>query len=124
MPFFFVSSLTLLMNWIELTEDKQLAEIIEHSKQEPVVIFKHSTRCSISSMAKSRLERETMPDNVVFYYLDLVRYRAISNKIADDFKVHHESPQVLIIKDGECTYEESHNGINMTDIAEQCMVAG
>lgn len=107
------------MNWIALTEETQLEQIKEQSKQQPVVIFKHSTRCSISSMAKNRLEREKPAENVTFYYLDLVRYRPISNKIADEFKVHHESPQVLLIKNEACTYEESHNGINMADIAEQ-----
>jgi len=107
------------MNWISLTDEHQLQEIKEQSKQQPVVIFKHSTRCSISSMAKNRLEREKPADNVTFYYLDLIRYREISNKIAEEFHVHHESPQVLLIKNGECAYEESHNGINMADIEVQ-----
>ena len=107
------------MNWIQLTEEKQLEEIREESKQHPVVIFKHSTRCSISSMAKNRLDRETAPADTSFYYLDLLKYRPISNKIAEDFHVHHQSPQILLIKNGECTYEESHNGIDMHDIAEQ-----
>jgi len=99
-----------------------LDEIKEQSKQQPVVIFKHSTRCSISSMAKNRLERETPTGNVLFYYLDLIRYRPVSNKIVEDFQVHHESPQVLLIKSGECIYEESHNGISMEDIMEQTAV--
>jgi bacillithiol system protein YtxJ len=111
------------MNWIDLTEEAQLEQLKEQSKQEPVVIFKHSTRCSISSMAKSRLERETAPKNVAFYYLDLIKYRPISNKIAEEFHIHHQSPQILVIKNGECTYEESHNGIDMRDIAEQIAVS-
>lgn len=111
------------MNWILLTEEEQLSDIKEKSKQQPVVIFKHSTRCSISAMAKSRLEREEPAANTLFYYLDLIRYRSVSNKIAEDFSVHHESPQILLIKNGECTYDESHNGISMQDIAEQVMVA-
>ena len=106
------------MNWIALTDEPQLEQIKEQSKHSPVVIFKHSTRCSISSMAKSRLERETPAHNVHFYYLDLLKYRPLSNKIAEDFHVHHQSPQVLLIKNGECTHEESHNGISMQDIAE------
>ena len=107
------------MNWIDLADEQQLEQLKEQSKQQPVVIFKHSTRCSISSMAKNRLERETPADGLPFYYLDLIRYRPLSNKIATDFNVHHESPQILIIKNGECTYEDSHNGINMQDILEQ-----
>ena len=104
------------MNWIALTEELQLDQIKEESKQQPVVIFKHSTRCATSAMAKNRLEREPTADNTSFYFLDILRYRPISNKIAEDFHVHHESPQVLIIKNGECIYEESHNGINMGDL--------
>ncbi len=107
------------MNWIELNDEKQLEAINAQSAQQPVVIFKHSTRCSISSMAKSRLERETAPENTSFYYLDLLRHRDISNKIAADYAVHHESPQLLLIKNGECVYEETHNGISMHDLAEQ-----
>ena len=109
------------MNWILLTEEPQIEQIKEQSKQQPVVIFKHSTRCATSSMAKSRLEKETAPENTLFYYLDLIRYRSISNKVAEDFHVHHESPQILVIKDGECIYDDSHIGINMRDIAEQAV---
>jgi len=106
------------MNWIDLTDETQLQQINQESEQRPVVIFKHSTRCSISMMAKNRLDRESAPANTPFYYLDLIRYRNISNKIAEVYSVHHESPQILVIKNGECTYEESHNGISMEDIAE------
>lgn len=109
--------LCVLMNWIALTEEQQLDAIKTQSHSQPVVIFKHSTRCSISTMAKSRLERETAPDNVAFYYLDLIKYRSVSNKIAEDFSVYHESPQLLLIRNGECVYDESHNGISMSDLA-------
>ena len=106
------------MNWIALTDEQQLDRINEESKTQPVVIFKHSTRCSISSMAKNRLDRETPPEHISFYYLDLLQYRNISNKVAEVYHVHHESPQILLIKNGECTYEETHNGISMADISE------
>jgi monothiol bacilliredoxin len=107
------------MNWIALTDEAQLDQIKEQSIQQPIVIFKHSTRCVTSIMVKSRLDRETPVDNPIFYYLDLIRYRAISNKIAADFQVHHESPQILIIKNRECIYDDSHIGINMQDIMDQ-----
>lgn len=107
------------MNWLPLTEESQIEKIQQLSHQQPVVIFKHSIRCSISSMAKSRLERSSAPENVAFYYLDLINHRALSNKIAEVFQVHHESPQILLIKNGECVYEESHNGIDMIEIVEQ-----
>lgn len=107
------------MEWIELNTAAQLSEIKEQSKLKPQIIFKHSTRCSISGVAKSRLERGKSPENVDFYFLDLIKNRDISNKIAEEFSVYHESPQVLVIKNGECTYDESHSGINMDDIEEQ-----
>ncbi|WP_439505666.1 bacillithiol system redox-active protein YtxJ [Sediminibacterium sp.] len=107
------------MNWISLTDINQLDSIIQASFDTPQVIFKHSTRCSISSMALNRLERETAPTNTVFYYLDLIKHRDISNAIAEKFDVYHESPQVLVINKGECIYDESHQGITMNEIAEQ-----
>lgn len=107
------------MNWIDLTNVSQLAEIKEQSKVKPQLIFKHSTRCSISSVAKSRLERSNPPENVDFYFLDLIKNRDISNKIVEEFSVFHESPQVLLIKNGECVYDESQSGISMNDIEEQ-----
>lgn len=107
------------MNWIPLVSVSQIAEIKERSLQKPQLIFKHSIRCSTSSLAKGRLEKGTTPDNIDFYYLDLINYREISNLVAEAFKVHHESPQVLLIRNGECTYEESHIGIRMEEIIEQ-----
>ena len=110
------------MNWIEITNEAQLIEVRDLSKVKPQVIFKHSTRCSISSMAKNRLEKGTAPENIDFYYLDLIKHRSISQKIAKDFDVSHESPQILLIKNGACTYDESHSGISMNDIIEQSII--
>ena len=107
------------MDWIQLTHTAQLAEIKAQSNNKLQVIFKHSTRCSISGVAKNRLEKSTPPVNVDFYFLDLIRNREVSNKIVEEFAVYHESPQVLVIKNGECIYDESHSGINMADIAGQ-----
>ena len=106
------------MRWEQLTEEAQLEKIKEQSFQQPVVIFKHSTRCSISAMALNRVERADTPTGAVWYFLDLLKHRNISNKIAEMFQVHHESPQVLLIKHGECIYDESHNGIQMEEIQE------
>lgn len=106
------------MNWIELSDLDTLEIIKEKSFLQPQVIFKHSTRCSISSVAKNRLEKASTPVDIHFYYLDLIRHKNISNTIAEMFQVHHESPQVLVIKDGECTYDESHYSINMDEILE------
>ncbi len=107
------------MNWTHLSDPGDITTIKENSFKVPQVIFKHSTRCSISSMVKGRLERIGLPEGIPFYYLDLVQFRSISNGIAETFDVQHESPQVLVIKNGECVYDESHNGINMDEILEQ-----
>lgn len=107
------------MNWINLTEDTQLGEIIEQSKTHAVVIFKYSSRCGISDVVQTRLERETPPTGALFYFLDVIRYRSISKHVAEKFHVHHESPQILVIKNSECIYDDSHSGINMGDIIEQ-----
>ena len=106
------------MNWKEFTTEEALEDIKSRSAEKPQVIFKHSTRCSISSMAKSRLERATAPEGIEFNYLDLIAHRNVSAKIAEVFDVEHASPQVLIIKDGTCIYDESHNAINMDEIVE------
>ena len=107
------------MNWLALTEISQLDKIPDESNERSIVIFKHSTRCSISHMAKGRLDRSEGVFEIPFYYLDLIAYRDISNQIADKFQIHHESPQVLIIRKGECVYAESHSGIMIEEIAEQ-----
>ncbi len=106
------------MDWKALTSEEQLEAIKKDSSGKIQVIFKHSTRCAISSMAKSRLERAGKPVSIDFHLLDLIRYREISNHIAEQFAVYHESPQVLVIRNGECVYDESHSGINMEEIRE------
>ncbi|RYY32441.1 MAG: bacillithiol system redox-active protein YtxJ [Sphingobacteriaceae bacterium] len=103
------------MKWIALESAEQVAEI----KQIPgySIIFKHSTRCSISMMAKRRFELdwESLPEEIPLYFLDLIRYREISNQLAADFHVYHESPQLLLIKNGECILDQSHGGISVDE---------
>jgi bacillithiol system protein YtxJ len=111
------------MTWHPLTKIEQLQEIVDKSAHTPQVIYKHSTRCSISQVVKNRLEKEIAPEAVDFYFLDLIAYRSVSNAIAEQFSVHHESPQVLMIRKGECVYDDSHMAINMDDIAEQAAAA-
>ncbi|MBF4505495.1 bacillithiol system redox-active protein YtxJ [Flavobacterium sp. JLP] len=101
------------VNWTELTDIHQLMEIETISNEKPVVIFKHSTRCSISRMALKQFEREFDLNNVVdAYFLDLIAYRDISNEIADRFNVYHESPQLILIKNGKAVYNVSHSDID------------
>ncbi|MBB6461447.1 bacillithiol system redox-active protein YtxJ [Flammeovirga kamogawensis] len=105
------------MNWNQLTEVSELDNLLELSKKQKVAILKHSTRCSISSMALNRLERAWQDDNgIAPYYLDLIRYRDVSNAIASKFGVEHQSPQVIVLENGKVTYTGSHMGISYADI--------
>jgi bacillithiol system protein YtxJ len=106
------------MNWIPLQNESQLEDIQAKSANRPQLIFKHSTRCSASAIVKGRLERAGKPEAIDFYYLDLINNRPVSNKVADLFRIDHESPQVLLIRDGQCIYDESHLGITMADIVD------
>ena len=103
------------MNWTQLESPEQLNQIKQ--QQGYSLIFKHSTRCSISMMAKRRFELdwEDLPADMPLYFLDLIRYRDISNQVAQVFQVHHESPQLLLIKDGECILDQSHGGISVEE---------
>lgn len=99
-----------MWNWTPLNQKEQIEDIKKKSELKTQVIFKHSTRCSISSSALGRMERANFVDfsGADLYLLDLIQYREISNKIAEDFSLYHESPQVLIIKNGECIADYSH----------------
>ena len=101
------------MKWNNLTDIQQLETIKEESVSQPVAIFKHSTRCSISSMALSRFEKEWNENtNVELYFLDLLAHRTISDLIAQRSGVQHQSPQVIVFIDGEVIHHSSHNGIS------------
>ena len=101
------------INWIALTDLGQLNEIIALSAEKPVVIFKHSTRCSVSRMALKQFEKEfDSADIADTYFLDLIEYRAVSNEIARLFQVVHQSPQLVLIKEGKSVYDVSHSDID------------
>lgn len=105
------------INWIQLTDLSQLNEIQEFSSQKPVIIFKHSTTCSISRMALKNFEREyDLNDKIDAYFLDLLNFRAISNEIANKFEVVHQSPQLLLIKNGNSVYNVSHDSIDAQEL--------
>ena len=104
------------MTWQSLTSELDFERLMDKSNIAPQVIFKHSTRCSISKVVKHRLDKSAIPDHAEFHFLDLIAYRSLSNKVADELGVTHESPQVLLIKNGKCIYHESHYGITMDDI--------
>ena len=105
--------------WKQLSNESAIQDLLAESQENPVLIFKHSTRCSISSMALSRFEREWDSNKVVsLYYLDLLNYRELSNTIANELHVVHQSPQIIVLKRSEVIYQESHNGIDALEIAK------
>jgi len=105
------------VNWIPLIFMGQLDEIVSLSDEKPVVLFKHSTRCSISRMALKQFENEfDLEDKVDAYFLDLLEYRDISNEITSRFNVYHQSPQLLLIKEGKSVYDVSHSDIDAAEL--------
>lgn len=104
--------------WIPLATVDQLEEIKEKSKVRPQAIFKHSTTCGISSMVMKRFnEAYSIPlDSMDLYYLDLHSYRSVSNATSNSFNVMHQSPQLLVIKNGEVVAHESHGAISQLDL--------
>ena len=109
-----------MIKWSTLASVAEVNDLVELSHQKPCLIFKHSTRCSISSLAKHRLEGDWdfSSDDLQPFFLDLITYRQVSSFVAEHFAVHHESPQALIIRDGVCTYDSSHLDISVAELHE------
>lgn len=99
--------------WTILTEENQIAEIIALSNSIPVYIFKHSTTCGISAQAKENVEIsfKNTDKPFLFYYLDLLKYRSVSNEVASKLNVHHQSPQLILVHDGQVAFTTSHHKI-------------
>ena len=114
------------MNWIHLNSISELEAALKVSQEKPVLLFKHSSRCSISTNALSRLERKWeagTEEKVSPYFLDLIRYRKISDAIAEETGIQHESPQLIIWHKGKVLYQASHNGIIFDEILESLQAA-
>lgn len=104
--------------WKNLESPSQWEELLLESESRPVLVFKHSTRCSISSMALDRINRSWVAGTekeFSAWYLDLLNHREISNKIAAESGVEHQSPQLLLFRNGRCIKAESHQAIRLED---------
>ncbi|MDR0802623.1 bacillithiol system redox-active protein YtxJ [Fluviicola sp.] len=102
--------------WVNLTSSEQLQELLNSSGEKPVVLFKHSTRCSISSMALNRFETNMDPEKATCVYLDLLSYRSLSDEIAQVAHVEHQSPQAILINHREVIYSATHTAIDAFEI--------
>jgi bacillithiol system protein YtxJ len=107
------------MNWIDIESVEKFQIINNESFNNPIIIFKHSIRCSISDMALNRFERSWTNPNIQCYFVDLIQFRNISTAISDNFNIPHESPQLLIISNGVCIYNASHSEIRATEVEKE-----
>ncbi|ALJ04300.1 cytosolic protein [Pseudalgibacter alginicilyticus] len=109
-----------ILPWIALDALEQLDIIQEKSKIKTQVIFKHSTRCGISRMVMSQFVESYgfSEQDLDLYYLDLLNFREVSNEVGYRFQVVHESPQILVIKNGEVVEYASHGQINEVDLVK------
>ena len=107
------------MNWHIIDSVDVWKEAVEQSALRPVAIFKHSTRCSVSFMARKSLESQWhySEEEIVPYFLDLIAHRSLSNLIAEETGIRHESPQLIVLEDGKPVYNTSHYGIDAASIA-------
>ena len=118
--FFRKKPISLIEGWTHFTDSDQFSTLIDQSQEKPVLLFKHSTRCPVSSFAMNRLRQNwsEISDQVHFYFLDLIAHRAISNQIATDFDVNHQSPQLLIIHQGIAIMDCSHDQVNVAAVLQ------
>ncbi len=114
------------MNWNTLSQINQIQELEQVSIQKPVLIFKHSTRCSISRTVLNRFETaftSINPPQIDCYLLDLLNHRDLSNQLATEFNVQHESPQVIVLLNGKTALYKSHYEIDLNDILHELNLA-
>lgn len=105
--------------WKTIKSEEDLEKAIKESYENRVAIFKHSTSCFISKTVLKNFEKEienSDEQNVSFYFLDLLAFRSISNKIAEDFGIRHESPQLIVLENGKAINNASHQDISLSQI--------
>ncbi|MGO4709796.1 bacillithiol system redox-active protein YtxJ [Chryseobacterium sp. 2TAF14] len=107
--------------WNTIKSEEDLEKAVQKSYENRIAIFKHSTSCFISKTVLKNFEKEienseAQNQNVSFYFLDLLAFRPISNKIAEDFEIRHESPQLIVIENGKAISNASHQGISLSQV--------
>lgn len=105
--------------WKMINTENDLKEAINQSEKTKIAIFKHSTRCFISKTVLKNFEKEVAQypnTDTQFYFLDLIQYRELSNKIAEDFNVRHESPQLIVFENRKPINDASHQNISISQV--------
>ena len=107
--------------WEVITDVSDIDDILQRSNHRPQLIYKHSNRCSVCFVAKGNLERasEQIGEQAEMYYLDVVKHREASNYVADKLEVRHESPQVILVNEGEVSWNASHGSIDADTVLER-----
>lgn len=108
-------------NWNELTDPDELERLLERSHETPQLIYKHSTMCGTSMFAKSEIlgVGDRLLEQAELNYIDVIGNRTVSNRVADELQVRHESPQVLLVHCGDLVWHTSHGGIRGTVILKE-----
>ncbi|MBN31995.1 MAG: bacillithiol system redox-active protein YtxJ [Crocinitomicaceae bacterium] len=105
------------MKWNTLESMKDWTAALEASDEQPVVVFKHSNRCNISRMAlKLTEQRWELPACVKPFLLDLLNHRTVSNAISQDLETEHQSPQLLLVRNGKTVHCANHSNIDPVDL--------
>ena len=108
------------LSWTPLISLEEINTIKEISINQSILIFKHSTRCGISRMVIKQFESLFNEENkqLKVYYLDLLNFREVSSKLSEVFQVIHQSPQLLVVKNGISVYQESHYEITKVNLSK------
>lgn len=118
--FSFGKTNTKKLNWIEINSTDELDQAIGNSNDSPAIFFKHSTRCSISSMALNRFENDWKEEaEGTLYFIDLIKNRDVSNALSEKSNVYHQSPQAIVMKNNKTIYDASHSAISASEIIEK-----
>ena len=105
---------------IDFIQEEQWQDLLDQSMNESVFLFKHSTRCGVSSMVLNRFEKQMRERNKNYYFLNILRNRDLSNWIADELNIRHESPQLIVLKETKVIAYDSH--YNLLDISKEIQV--
>lgn len=107
--------------WNDLDNISQIKAAISASEHRPQLIYKHSSRCSVCFFAKKQVEEipETMREQLDLYFVDVIGWREVSDAIAEEFSITHESPQLLIIYDRAVVWHGSHREIQSNVITDK-----
>ena len=106
--------------WNEIVSDEVIDDLLKRSHAEDVIIFKHSTRCFISKTVLKNVEQQvkTLQPKGSFYFLDLLKFRKLSNRIADELSIDHQSPQLILIRNGVAVFDASHQSIDLKTLPQ------